>query len=78
MVRFTAIEKALTEVGREHRKIDIAFAWEVMRTAGREGTLHTVVFLPDRREMHVKLARQGVPAMPAAPVRLDLARLLQK
>jgi hypothetical protein len=78
MVRFATIEKALTEARRTHRKIDTTFAWEVMSAVGREETLQTVVFLPNRKELHVKLARQGVPAMAARPVRFELGELLRK
>ena len=76
LVRFNIIEKALTDARRQHRKIDLPFAWQVMNSVGNEGTLHSVVFLPNRKELHVKLARRGVAAMTARPVRFRLEELL--
>lgn len=78
LARYAAIEKALTEARQQHRKIDVPFAWQVIDSVGNENTLHSVVFLPNRKELHVKLARQGVPAMAAGPVRFELGELLRR
>lgn len=78
LARYTAIEKALTKARQQHRKIDVPFAWQVIDSVGNENTLHSVVFLPNHKELHVKLARPGVPAMAARPVRFELGELLRR
>lgn len=76
--RFTTIEQNLRQARQNHVPIGLAFARKVLADVGRQGTLHSVVFFPNRKELHVSLAAPGVPAPVVEPVRLRLEDLLRK
>ena len=78
LVRYQTLEQALTTAGQEHRKIDLAFAWQTISQVACRGTLHSVVFLPQRKEMHVRVASPGSPAQHHQPVAFQLEQLLTR
>jgi hypothetical protein len=76
--RYTSIETALKQAGQQHRKIDLALAREIIAGVGVQTTFQSVVFLPNRKELYVSLARPGTPAHLVQPVAFRLADLLSK
>ena len=76
--RYDTIAQALRQVRQVHDGIDLAFARRVMTAVSRQGTLQSVVFFPNRKELYVSLATPNVPATSHAPIRFRLEDLLRK
>ncbi|HUU84496.1 MAG TPA: C45 family peptidase [Phycisphaerae bacterium] len=76
--RYTTIETALKQVRQRQGKIDLALARQIMASVGVKTTFHSVVLLPNSKELYVSLARPGTPAHLIQPVHLRLADLLRK
>jgi hypothetical protein len=79
--RFSTISDALAGRLESQNKIDPGVARQIIGSVAADGnvlTLHTVIYLPNRKEMHVCFARPQVPAPQATPVRLRMVDLLQR
>ncbi|MFQ5489108.1 MAG: C45 family autoproteolytic acyltransferase/hydrolase [Phycisphaerae bacterium] len=79
--RFTTLATALADAGRSQGKIDPAWARSNLAKVATQGdvlTLHTVYYLPNRKEMLISLTQSGQPATRFEPVRMTLAKLLRK
>ena len=76
--RYRVIEQALLQARQTQVPIDAAFARKVMADVACQGTMHTVVFFPNRKELWISLARPGAPAATVEPVRLRLEDLLRR
>jgi hypothetical protein len=62
----------------KERKIDVDGAREIMKAVSMEGTLHTVVFLPNRKELYLSLADPNTNAAHRPPTLLKLTDLLKR
>ncbi|MFH0983006.1 MAG: C45 family peptidase [Planctomycetota bacterium] len=77
-VRYATLEQALRKARETHARIDLAFARKVMAEVANRGTLQSVVFFPNRKEMYVGLAAPGVTAVSVEPVPFRLEDLLRR
>jgi hypothetical protein len=76
--RFATMKSFFESPRPATEKIDIETARSVMRSVSVEGTLHSVVFLPNRKEFHVSFATEGTNATGNPPVHFALGELLRK
>ncbi len=75
--RYAKLESALLAQTRgEVTPIDLPFARRVLADVGVPGTMHSVVFFPNRGEFHVSFAAPGTPAHLQDPARFELKSLL--
>lgn len=75
--RYAKMERALAPLAASSTKVDVADAWRIMDGVSVERTLHTVVFIPNRRTLGVRFARPA-SAPPARAVTLNLDDLLAR
>lgn len=82
VTRYNAIATALESAVKSQTKIDLAWARKTMLAVSVEGkdllTLHTVFYLPNRKEMYVCFAQSGAAAPKSDPVRIVLEDILRK
>jgi hypothetical protein len=76
--RFETMKKFFETPRPATEKIDVETARQVMRSVSVDGTLHSVVFLPNRKELYVSFADPAHNATMNPPVRFTLAELLSK
>jgi hypothetical protein len=76
--RYETMRAALRDAVAKDRKIDVDGAREIMKAVSVEGTLHTVVFLPNRKEFYLSLADPTTNAARRPATHLNLTNLLKR
>jgi hypothetical protein len=76
--RYETMRAALHDAVAKERKIDVDAAREIMKAVSVQGTLHTVVFLPNRKEFYLSLADPNTNAAHRPPTHLKLTDLLKR
>jgi hypothetical protein len=79
--RYARLSKRLEKIAKSGGKKHLTekTAWKMLKGVSMEGitTLHSVVFEPNKRLMHVAFAKKGKPAPECKPITLDVAKLLK-
>jgi hypothetical protein len=80
--RYQKILSRLRALGREGKTLDVAGAWQILRSVACRGgpleTYHSVVFEPNARRLHVAFSSSSDTAQDCKPVTLNLADLLAR
>lgn len=83
--RYAKIDQRLAELANNGDQVDLPEAWQILRSVACQPgpsqpleTYHSVVFEPNKRIMHVAFSTADKPAAENKPVRLDVARLLDR
>ncbi len=71
--RYETLTRGLAAHQRANKPLDVPAALKLIRQAANDTTLHTVVFVPHERAMHVY-----IPELNDEPVKFDLAAWLKK
>ncbi len=83
--RYETIQTRLAALAKSGDAVGLKEAWKILRSVAYSGgggkgsvvTLHSVLFEPDRRRLHVTTAAKGRPAHESKPVQLDVEALLR-
>ncbi len=76
--RFEKLDRRLKALAQDGRKIDTKTSQAILKLVAVPGTLQSVVFLPNRRELYLSLATAEQNAAKVRPVRLRLEELFKK